>query len=136
MGPGKFLDQVLYQKISLTGASQFTHNVHMAIRKIIHVDMDCFYAAVEVKHNPDLRGKPIGIGGPPNTRSVLCTASYEARKYKVRAAMPSSQALRLCPQLILIPPHFDLNPIEKTSSRLKLLSKLIKRKDVDTLINA
>ncbi len=80
----------------------------MVDRKIIHVDMDCFYAAVEVKHNPSLRGKPLGIGGPPNTRSVLCTASYEARKFKVRAAMPSSQAVRLCPQLILIPPHFDL----------------------------
>lgn len=78
------------------------------VRKIIHVDMDCFYAAVEVKHNPALKGKPIGIGGPPHTRSVLCTASYEARKFKVRAAMPSSTAVRLCPQLILIPPHFDL----------------------------
>lgn len=70
--------------------------------------MDCFYAAVEVKHNPELKGKPIGIGGPPNSRSVLCTASYEARKFKVRAAMPSATAVRLCPQLILIPPHFDL----------------------------
>lgn len=70
--------------------------------------MDCFYAAVEVKFNPELRGKPLGIGGPPNTRSVLCTASYEARKFGVRSAMPSSQAVRLCPELILIPPHFDL----------------------------
>ncbi len=78
------------------------------MRKIIHVDMDCFYAAVEVKHNPELKGKPIGIGGPPNSRSVLCTASYEARKFKVRAAMPSSTAVRLCPELILIPPHFEL----------------------------
>ena len=62
------------------------------MRKIIHVDMDCFYAAVEVKKNPELRGKPLGIGGPPQSRSVLCTASYEARKFGVRAAMPSSQA--------------------------------------------
>ena len=77
------------------------------MRKIIHVDMDCFYAAVEVKKNPELRGKPIGIGGPPQSRSVLCTASYEARKFGVRAAMPSSQAVRLCPQLILIPPDFE-----------------------------
>ncbi|MNJ93333.1 DNA polymerase IV [compost metagenome] len=87
------------------------------MRKIIHVDMDCFYAAVEVKYRPELRGKPLGIGGPPNTRSVLCTASYEARKFGVRAAMPSSQAVRLCPQLILIPPHFDLYKAESKKVR-------------------
>jgi DNA polymerase-4 len=80
----------------------------MALRKILHIDMDCFYAAVEVKHRPQLKGKPIGIGGPPESRSVLCTASYEARKFKVRSAMPSSMAVRLCPQLILIPPNFEL----------------------------
>lgn len=87
------------------------------MRKIIHVDMDCFYAAVEVKHRPELRGKPLGIGGPPNTRSVLCTASYEARKFGVRAAMPSSQAVRLCPQLILVPPNFDLYKEESRAVR-------------------
>lgn len=80
----------------------------MPIRKIIHVDMDCFYAAVETKHRPELRGKPVGIGGPAQSRSVLCTANYEARKFKVKAAMPTSMALRLCPGLILIPPHFEL----------------------------
>jgi DNA polymerase-4 len=80
----------------------------MGQRKIIHVDMDCFYAAVEEKHDPSLRGKPVGIGGPPQSRSVLCTANYEARKYGVRAAMPSSQAVRKCPHLILIPPNFKL----------------------------
>lgn len=79
--------------------------------------MDCFYAAVEVKFNPQLRGKPLGIGGPPNTRSVLCTASYEARKFGVRSAMPSSQAMRLCPQLILIPPHFHLYKEESRKVR-------------------
>lgn len=77
------------------------------MRKIIHVDMDCFYAAVEVKKNPALRGKPLGIGGPPDSRSVLCTASYEARKFGVKAAMPSSHAARLCPQLIFILPDFE-----------------------------
>ncbi len=79
--------------------------------------MDCFYAAVEVKYNPRLKGKPLGIGGPPNTRSVLCTASYEARKFGVRSAMPSSQAMRLCPQLILVPPHFDLYKAESKKVR-------------------
>ena len=86
-------------------------------RKIIHVDMDCFYAAVEVKHNPKLKGKPIGVGGPPESRSVLCTASYEARKFKVRAAMPSATAVRLCPQLILVPPNFELYKKESHAVR-------------------
>jgi DNA polymerase-4 len=94
----------------------------MPQRKIIHVDMDCFYAAVEVKYRPELRGKAIGIGGPPNTRSVLCTASYEARKYKVRAAMPSSLALQLCPHLILLPPNFELYKKESLALR-EILSR-------------
>lgn len=89
----------------------------LQVRKIIHVDMDCFYAAVEVKYRPELRGKPLGIGGPPNTRSVLCTASYEARKFGVRSAMPSSQAVRLCPDLILIPPNFNLYKEESLAVR-------------------
>jgi len=87
------------------------------MRKIVHIDMDCFYAAVEVKYRPELKGKPIGIGGPPNTRSVLCTASYEARKFGVRAAMPSSQAVRKCPGLILIPPNFSLYKKESQAVR-------------------
>lgn len=87
------------------------------MRKIIHVDMDCFYAAVEVKHRPELKGKPLGVGGPPNTRSVLTTASYEARKFGVKSAMPSSQAVRLCPQLILVPPNFQLYKKESLAVR-------------------
>lgn len=87
------------------------------MRKIIHVDMDCFYAAVEAKYNPQLKGLPLGIGGPADSRSVLCTASYEARKFGVRSAMPSSQAVRLCPQLVLIPPHFDLYKKESKAVR-------------------
>lgn len=69
--------------------------------------MDCFYAAVEIKDNPSLAGKPLAVGGPANSRSVLTTASYEARKYGVRSAMPSSQAVRLCPNLIIVPPNFS-----------------------------
>ncbi len=79
--------------------------------------MDCFYAAVEIKKDPKLKGKPIGIGGPPQSRSVLCTASYEARKYGVRAAMPSSHAVKLCPNLILIAPDFDSYKKESQSIR-------------------
>ncbi len=76
-------------------------------RKIIHIDMDCFYAAIEVRDNPQLKGKPIAVGGPANSRGVLCTCNYEARQYGVRSAMPSSHAARLCPELIIVPVNFD-----------------------------
>lgn len=89
----------------------------MTNRKIIHVDMDCFYAAVEEKYNPKLKGLPMAVGGPPNSRAVICTANYEARKYGVRAAVPSSRAVRLCPQLILVPPNFDLYKKESRKVR-------------------
>jgi DNA polymerase-4 len=70
--------------------------------------MDCFYAAVEEKYRPELKGKPVAVGGSPESRSVLTTANYEARKFGLKSAMPSSQAVRLCPQLILIRPNFEL----------------------------
>ncbi|BDX03906.1 DNA polymerase IV [Marinomonas pontica] len=72
-------------------------------RKIIHIDADCFYAAVEMRDDPSLRDRPIAIGGPANTRSVLSTANYAAREFGVRSAMPTSVAMRLCPQLLVLP---------------------------------
>lgn len=69
--------------------------------------MDCFYAAIEQRDNPDLRGKPIGVGGG-GRRGVLCTASYEAREFGCRSAMPGFKALELCPQIILVPVRFDV----------------------------
>ncbi len=72
-------------------------------RKIIHIDADCFYAAVEIRDNPALRGKPIAVGGSAARRGVIATASYEARKFGVRSAMASATALKRCPNLILIP---------------------------------
>lgn len=77
------------------------------MRKIIHCDCDCFFASVEMRDDPSLRGVPVAIGGAADRRGVIATCNYEARLYGVRSAMPTATAMRLCPQLILIPPNGD-----------------------------
>ena len=77
-------------------------------RKIIHIDMDCFYAAVEMRENPNLKGKPLAVGGRPNTRGVVAACNYEAREFGVHSAMPMSRAFQKCPQLITAPVRMDL----------------------------
>src|SRR3990167_4467544 len=75
-------------------------------RKIIHIDMDAFYASVEQMDNPELRGKPIAVGGSEN-RGVVAAASYEARKFGVRSAISGVMAKKNCPELIFVSPRFD-----------------------------
>src|SRR6201996_5524506 len=100
------------------------YNLHMASdqdqntaegrdRKIIHIDMDAFYASVEQRDNPELRGKPVAVGGSAE-RGVVAAASYEARTFGVRSAMPSVTAKRQCPELIFVKPRFE---VYKTISR-------------------
>src|SRR5204863_1554993 len=76
------------------------------MRRILHIDMDAFYASVEQRDRPSLRGKPLAVGGQPDQRGVVAAASYEARAFGVHSAMSMAKAVRLCPALVIVPPDF------------------------------
>lgn len=93
--------------------------VRLPERKIIHLDMDCFYAAIEMRERPELAGKPLAVGGSRDRRGVLTTCNYEARKYGVRSAMPTFMALQKCPDLIVVPVRFDV--YRQESARIRAI---------------
>lgn len=87
------------------------------MRKIIHCDCDCFYASVEMRDDPNLRGRPLAVGGASDRRGVISTCNYEARSYGVRSAMPTSQAKKLCPDLIVVPG--DMKKYREVSGQIR-----------------
>jgi DNA polymerase-4 len=87
------------------------------MRKIIHVDMDCFYAAIEQRDDPGLKGMPVSVGGTPDSRGVVAACNYEARLYGVHSAMACSQARRLCPELVFLKPRMDVYRQESINIR-------------------
>ena len=88
-----------------------------SFRKIIHIDMDCFYAAVEERDHPEYRGKPLAVGGAANRRGVLCTCNYPARRFGLHSAMSTQRALNLCPDLILLP--VDMEKYREASQTIR-----------------
>ncbi len=86
-------------------------------RKIIHIDMDCFYAAIEMRDFPELANKPVAVGGDTKNRGVIATCNYEARKYGVHSAMPTAQALKLCRQLVVQPVRMSVYQEESSFIR-------------------
>jgi len=105
----------------------------MSTRQIIHLDLDAFFASVEELQNPELRGKPVVVGGSPQGRGVVSSASYAAREFGVHSAMPTAQALRLCPDAILIHPRHNLygEYSERVMTLLEEYTPLVEQLSID-----
>lgn len=103
------------------------------MRKILHIDMDAFYASVEQRDTPELRGKPVIVGGRPERRGVVAACSYEARKFGVHSAMPSARAIKLCKDAIFVPPRFDVyrEASQKIRAIFRQYTKLIEPLSLD-----
>lgn len=103
------------------------------MRKILHIDMDAFYASVEQRDTPELKGKPVIVGGKPAARGVVAACSYEAREFGIHSAMPSAQAAKLCPQAIFLPPRFTV--YKQVSNQINMIfsefTKLIEPLSLD-----
>jgi DNA polymerase-4 len=104
-----------------------------AARTIIHLDLDAFFCAVEEQRDPTLRGRPFAVGGRPEHRGVVASASYAARQFGVRSALPMAQALRLCPQLVVVPPTFTAYRAasQQVMARLHALTPLVEQLSID-----
>ena len=105
----------------------------MSLRKILHLDLDAFFCAVEEQRDPSLRGKPFAVGGRPEARGVVASCSYAARQFGVRSALPMGQALKLCPQLLIVPSHFmDYRVVSRqVMRRLHMLTPLVEQISID-----
>ena len=106
-----------------------------SLRYIAHLDLDCFYVSVERIKNPSLVGKPVIVGGSPSGRGVVASASYEARAFGVRSAMPTGQALRLCPSAIVVRSHFDAygDYSNRLYQRILELAPVVERASIDEM---
>src|SRR3954469_23384943 len=104
-----------------------------SLRTIIHLDLDAFFCAVEEQRDPALHGKPFAVGGRPDSRGVVASASYMARKFGVHSAMPMSQAVRLCPDLLVVPPNFAAYRAasQQVMIRLHALTPLVEQISID-----
>ena len=105
----------------------------MNVRKIIHLDLDAFFCAVEEGRDPALRGQAFAVGGRPDQRGVVSSCSYAARQFGIHSALPMAQALRLCPQLIIVPPRFDAYRAasQQVMARLHNLTPLVEQISID-----
>ncbi len=100
--------QGITRRLELSYTVYISRQIPNCMRKIIHIDADCFYASVEMRDDPSLRGRPIAVGGSSDHRGVISTCNYEARRFGIHSAMPSSTAKRLCPDILLLPHRMDV----------------------------